>query len=514
MPRHVTAGRAWALALGATGALLASAFIGRAVTSADDGAEMMSDTLGFLVQGRFESGTLPPEALDPLLPPLPSFRSRYGIIPSLVPLPFVGAAWPFRRHLGAAAVDACAAMTWAAGAALAAIAFHRLARSLKPDLSPLWIPGFLGGTYLWTYAADSFIEPWAAAGLAFSGAELLSGRDLAPPRATLTIAAGCVLACWLRPVLWVTAPAVLLAALLAWNHRPDGARRGVWLLAWLVLGLAVIGAINAVRHGSATDFGHGFSGSLPFVHSPLAGLVRYTIDPGRGVLFYAPIIVAALAMARRLSWSARVLCFGVPVVLLLVAPRWFVWHGGSCWGPRFLLPVLPLIAAPAALAPARAARALLTLGLILNLPGVLVAPGAFQTYAEELLPPPGAEWPSPGGDRVSEVAVLTPLYGHVWLLSTSLAPGRLPAPWIERGARQRSPAPPLAAFLSPWLARRAVGLQPASPFLPRLLVRSAVGYLSRGRPTEAARFAEEALTLDPGDRDAATILTEARRSRP
>lgn len=502
------------MALGATGALLACAFTGRAVTSADDGAEMMSDTLGFLVQGRFESATVPPEALDPRLPPPPAFRSRYGIICSLVPLPFVGAAWPFRRYLGAGAVDACAAVTWAAGAVLAAIAFYRLARSLKTDLSPLWIPGFLGGTYLWTYAAESFIEPWSAAGLAFSGAELLSGRDRPPPRATLAIAAGCVLAFWLRPVLWITAPAVLLAALLAWKHRPDGARRGAWLLAWLVLGLAVIGVVNKVRHGSATDFGHGFSGPLPFVHSPLAGLARYTVEPGRGVLFYAPILVAALAMARRLSWPARVLCLGVPVILLLVASRWFVWHGGSCWGPRFLLPVLPLLAAPAALAPPRGVRALLILGLILNLPGVLVAPGAFQTYAEGLVPPPGANWPSPGGDRVSEVAVLTPLYGHVWLLATSLAPGRLPAPWIERGARQPSPTPPLAAFLSPWLARRAAGLQPVTPFLPRLLVRSAVGYVLRGRPPEAARFAEEALTLDPGDRDAATILTEARRPQP
>jgi Tfp pilus assembly protein PilF len=46
--------------------------------------------------------------------------------------------------------------------------------------------------------------------------------------------------------------------------------------------------------------------------------------------------------------------------------------------------------------------------------------------------------------------------------------------------------------------------------LPRLLVRSAFGYLVRGRPEEAALFAEEALVLDPEERDAPRILAEAR----
>ena len=149
LPERFPPRRVRALALLATLALLVLAFIGRAVISADDGAEMMADTLGFLVQGRFESATIPPSGPpDPYVPPVPAFRSRYGILPSLVPLPFVGTAWPFRRTLGAAGVDACASLTWAAGAVLAALAFFRLARELRPDASPLWVPAFLGGTYL------------------------------------------------------------------------------------------------------------------------------------------------------------------------------------------------------------------------------------------------------------------------------------------------------------------------------------------------------------------------------
>ena len=430
--------------------------------SADDGAEMMADTLGFLVQGRFESATIPPSGpLDPYVPPAPAFRSRYGILPSLVPLPFVGAAWPLRRTLGAAGVDACASLTWAAGAVLAALAFFRLARELRPDASPLWVPAFLAGTYLWAYAADSYVEPFAAAGLAFAGAQILSKGDRSPARAALAVAAGCLSAYLLRPFDWITAPAFVLAALVAWKGSPAG--------------------------GS-------------------------TVHPGRGLFLYAPIALAAILAAPRLGWPARLLCFGVPLELVLVSARWYGWHGGSCWGPRYPHPD------PAAPRGARGPRATSPrgrapfLGALVNLPGVLVAEGAFQGYVELLVPPPGASWPKPGGDRVSEIAALSPLYGHSWLLANSLAGRRLSAPWLAQGARETVPPPVAAEYLSPWILRRAVGLPPVSPFVPRLLVRSAFGYLVRGRPEEAALFAEEALVLDPKERDAPGILAEARRA--
>ena len=501
-----------ALALLATLALVALSFIGRAVISADDGAEMMADTLGFLVQGRFESATMPPSLpLDPIVPPSPAFHSRYGIIPSLVPLPFVGVAWPFRRSLGAAGVDACASLTWAAGAVLAALGFFRLARELRPRTSPLWVPAFLGGTFLWVYAADSYVEPFAAAGLAFAGAQLLSKDDRSPARAALVVAAGCLTAYLLRPFYWITAPAFVLAALVAWKDSREGGRRGAWLLVWLVSGLAFQAALNQLRNGSAIEFGYGFAGRIPFVHPLLSGLAGSTVQPGRGLLLYAPVVLAAILAASRLSWAARLLCFGVPLVVLFVSARWFIWHGASCWGPRFLIPILPLLAAPAVLAPRRLSVALLSLGVLVNLPGVLVAEGAFQGYVEALVPPPGATWPEHGGDRVSEIAALNPVYGHAWLLANSLSGRRLYAPWLAQGARETVPPPGAAEYLSPWIARRAVGLPPVSPFLPRLLVRSAYGYLVRGRPREAALFAEEALVLDPKERDAPGILVEARR---
>jgi hypothetical protein len=505
--------RARLLAILATLALVAFSFVGRAVLSADDGAEMISDTLGFLVQGRFESASIPPATPDPFLPPPPAFRSRYGLVPSLVPLPFLAVAWPFRRALGAAWVDASASLTWAAGAILASLAFLRLARALRSSASSLWVPGFLGGTFLWAYVADSYIEPWAAAGLAFSAAEILSPKDRSAVRAASAAAAGAIFAFWLRPVAWVLAPVLFLAALLRWKACPDGARRSVWLLSWLGLGLAATTTLNWIRNGSPLDFGHGFVGQIPFVHAPLVGLLESTLLPGRGVVLYAPVVFAAFLAVRRLGGAARVLCLVAPILLVLVSARWFVWHGGSAWGPRFLIPVLPLLAAPAVLAPRRLVAVLLAVGALVNFPGVVVAAGAYQSYAERLIPPPDIAWPAPGGDRVSEVAILTPLYGHAWLLANALSPGALPAPWLSRGARETMPPPGPAECLSPWLVRRAIGLPPVSPILPRLIVRSAAGYLMRGYPAQAALFARAALSLEPRSEDASRLLAEAERRK-
>ena len=510
--RVVSPGRKRLLAAVLMLAVVSLAFIGRSVLSADDGAEMMSDTLGFLVQGRFESATLPPKSVDPFLPPPPAFRSRYGLLPSLLPLPFLGTAWPFREQLGAARVDAAASLTWVAGALLAALAFSRLARTLRPGASPLWAPAFLGGTFLSTYIADSYVEPWAAAGLALSAALLLEEPGPGAARSALAASFAATLAFWLRPVCWVLAPVLVLAALLRWRDCEDGARRAFWLLAGLCAGLATQLALNRGLHGSPFDFGHGFSGEMPFVHGPLEALVWTFLLPGRGVVFYAPVVLAALLAARRLPVPARVLCLVAPIVLVAVSARWFVWHGGNCWGPRFLIPVLPLLVVPAVLAPRRLTAALLAAGALLNLPGVLVAAGAWQSYAERLAAPPGSDWPRPGGDRVSEIAVMSPLYGHVWLLAERAAPGRLPAPWLSRGARETTPRPTTAEMVSPWIVRRALGLPPVSPLLPRLLLRSALGYLERGRPAEAARFANAALELDPQNADARLLLQAAREA--
>ena len=313
-------------------------------------------------------------------------------------------------------------------------------------------------------------------------------------------------ACWLRPILWVTAPVFFLAGLSRVRARGDSGRLGLALASGLAAGVGVALTVNWVYQGSPFHFGYVLSSDLPF-WSPLGhGLFGLTLGPGRGLLFFAPLVVPAVFAWRRLTGAARILTLGMPCVLALVIARWFVWNGGSCWGPRYLLAALPLLAAPAVLAPRTLRRGAVAIGAALNLSGVLVAPGAFITYAESLSPPAGAAWPAPGPDRVSDVASLTPLYGHPWLLARALGKGLLPAPWLAQGARETTTPPGIRDFLSPLLLRSALGLPPVPPLTPRLLSRTGVAYALRGRLEEARRFAGEALALDPGNEQALEVL--------
>jgi hypothetical protein len=482
-------------------ALLAGAFIGRAVISAD-GSWVLSETLGFLVTGRFEAATIQqPGEVTPSSSEAAAVHSKYGLFPSLVPLPFAAAVWPARGAVGGRGVDAAVSLTWAAGVGFAALAFVRLVRALRPEASLWWAPAFVAGTFLWPYAADSFLEPWEAALFALGAALLLdpgarnSGRGGALAGGVLS------LAFLLKPILWVTAPVWLLVAL----GRARRSGRHIRFVAGFVglelLALAVAGLANVVRHGSLWNTGYGGE-SLAFTSPILEGLSGLTVRPGRGVLFYAPLVLLALASARRLSRLQLLALFGIPVLLLLVVSRWWAWHGGSAWGPRLLLPVLPLLVAPAALARARLVVPFVLAGACLNLGGVLVAPGAFISYVEAIRPPSGSTWPAPGSDRVSSVGVLTPLWGHPWLFLRGAAGVRLPAPWLVAGAVEGAPPPSLAEFLSPAGARLLFGLPPVRPFVPRLLVRSAWAWALRGRPQTARLFLAEALRLDPADPDA------------
>ncbi len=486
--------------LAALAALLAAAYIGRAVISAD-GSWVLSETLGFVVTGRFEAATIPqPGEAVPSARELSAVHSKYGLFPSLVPLPFVAAAWPLRGAIGGRGLDAAVSLTWTAGVALAALGFARLARALRPGASLWWAPALVAGTFLWPYAADSFVEPWAAAAFAF-GAALLLAPDAAGRRKGFLSGALVSLAFLLKPVLWVTAPVWLLGALR--TPAPEG-RRGrlaTGFVAALVAALALAGAVNLVREGSLLEAGYRGE-ALAFTTPLLEGLLGLTLLPGRGILFFAPIALLALLPARKLPVASRIVLYGVPAIHLLVVSRWWAWHGGSSWGPRLLLPVLPLLVAPAVLESARRVVPFVLLGALLNVSGVVVSAGEFVSYAERLRAPAQSAWPGPGSDRVSSVAALTPLWGHPWLFFHGALGARLPAPWLAAGAEEGAKPPSPEEFLSPLVVRCAFGLPPVSPFLPRLLVRSAWGWALRGRPEKARLFLAEAIRLGPGDPDA------------
>jgi hypothetical protein len=63
------------------------------------------------------------------------------------------------------------------------------------------------------------------------------------------------------------------------------------------------------------------------------------------VLVYVPVLIAAIAIAPRLRGTDRVLLWVAIAMLVLRVvfyARWWSWYGGDVWGPRFMVPVLPV----------------------------------------------------------------------------------------------------------------------------------------------------------------------------
>ena len=180
------------------------------------------------------------------------------------------------------------------------------------------------------------------------------------------------------------------ASLSAWERGwGRGLRRRFRHLVAFALGLAALVALsgwfNYLRFGNPLTSGYlaeeSFSGDW------LAGVAGLLISPGRGLFLYAPVLLLALFGWRELhrrhsdvSWVAAALV----AAHVLIYGKWFMWHGGYCWGPRFLAPALPFLAL--GLAPLwdrgrvwRAAfLALAALGLGLNLVGCLTHFAPFQ----------------------------------------------------------------------------------------------------------------------------------------
>jgi hypothetical protein len=97
---------------------------------------------------------------------------------------------------------------------------------------------------------------------------------------------------------------------------------------------------------------------------------------------------AVTRFARRYRLAALLLLLAIAAIDVLVhADTLIVWLGGWAWGPRFMIPTIPILLLPlgALLQSAghwllRVAWLLGILGVLIQIPGVLLQKGAYITY--------------------------------------------------------------------------------------------------------------------------------------
>jgi hypothetical protein len=108
--------------------------------------------------------------------------------------------------------------------------------------------------------------------------------------------------------------------------------------------LIVVGAYNQLRFGSPLTLSYG---NQPFNHPVLSGLYGLLLSPGRGLLFFVPLVIVA-ALGTWWAWRRDHALTIIAVLLLFTRlpfyAGWWAWGGGTTWGPRFLVPGMPALA--------------------------------------------------------------------------------------------------------------------------------------------------------------------------
>jgi hypothetical protein len=178
------------------------------------------------------------------------------------------------------------------------------------------------------------------------------------------------------------------------------------------------------------------------------GLVGFLLSPGKSLFMYAPLTLLAIPSLVRL-WRTRrqdaELLLVVTAAVLLATARLADWHGDPTWGPRRIVPLVPLAVEAVALAwqsrpsPARRRGPLVLLGLLVaaglfvSVVGVALAPTTYLEVLRDVRVQTGApSWFAAGPDEAHFIPQFSPVLGHAWLLSHLIrrAPRfDLDAPW-------------------------------------------------------------------------------------
>lgn len=290
--------------------------------------------------------------------------SRYSVVPSILGVPFCRLALPLADRFGApdeAAPDgqsdpdsvpmprrmtrrdimqeATTLQTPWVTAATAAVLFFGLCRlSVSRPAALATVVLFGLGTLALPYSGSLYVQPVAALGLAGVVLSTAVGADV-----WVAVALAFLMAVRLEF-------AVLLGVLglhAVRFRRPPG-KAMTWLFAGAAVGIGLHALVNFFRGDSLImgDYG-GEAFSTPF----WIGLHGLLFSSGKGLVWYAPAAAAGLVL---MPWLMRAeprvgfLAAGTTVTILLMIACWWTWHGGWSWGPRLVVPLMPVLVLPLA----------------------------------------------------------------------------------------------------------------------------------------------------------------------
>ncbi|HVA88508.1 MAG TPA: hypothetical protein VNL71_01565 [Chloroflexota bacterium] len=325
-----------------------------------------------------------------------------GVIGRAFPVVSQGASGINRAEVQAAVTSAYDPLVTALTAVLLCGLALRLGWSRRVGLALALTFGL--ATPAWAYTATFFSEPTIALCLIGALAAILWSTDGPTPLGSVVCGG------WLSLALLThLADSLLYVAVFGAYLLVEAIRRNRWenlaaFSAPLVLALLVTADYNLARFGGIMSTGYGIVGDYHDLHPPRTlqgfweGIYGPVLSPGKGVLLYAPILFAAAwawPRFRRRQWSAAGwLCLALSVAAVLGhANTLIVWLGGWAWGPRFVVPILPLAILPLGAWLAEGSRiawrltwALGALGLLIQIPALLLDYSVYIAHLRDTVP--------------------------------------------------------------------------------------------------------------------------------
>lgn len=151
------------------------------------------------------------------------------------------------------------------------------------------------------------------------------------------------------PISGLFVPAFIICSLIYLRHN-----KKLLLCFLVILGvlLILVGVLNYLRFGSFSEFGYGTHYETFSLNKGWTGLVGLLLSPGKGLFFYFPAIVF-LPIAIKFSLRENIGLSFLTIYILGVVWLYFgtlevngesrFWSGAIAWGPRYLVPALPLV---------------------------------------------------------------------------------------------------------------------------------------------------------------------------
>ncbi len=190
-------------------------------------------------------------------------------------------------------------------------------------------------TPLWYYSRTFFTEPYLWALPVLSLWALVRER--------WALAAGVLgVAVLVKESAVLTVAVILLGVLVV-----RGWRRATAIAAGPAVAGLVFLAKNVLVYGEPVVTSQAFR-----LGAPLEGLVGVLFDPIHGLAPFAPLAMVALvtwprAVSRsKARVSSHVGAAAIAAAWLALTASWVDWSGGSCYGPRLLVPLLPALVVP------------------------------------------------------------------------------------------------------------------------------------------------------------------------